>query len=134
MAGFCELAIGLHAPNLATFRRKTPKVSGCTAEYSRFRETATRDRFRSALRGRCAVLFAVVSDLRGHKIGSSRSCNACPAPHWYVRHEQIDLGYLKPGERNIQPLSRQKVCQLTEFDRQHLAIPTGLLGNSIVSN
>jgi hypothetical protein len=44
MAGFCELAIGLQAPNQATFGARTPKISGYMPEYSRFRETATRDR------------------------------------------------------------------------------------------
>jgi hypothetical protein len=51
MAGFRELAIRLQAPDLATFGARTPKVSGYMPEYSRFRETATGDRFRSTLRG-----------------------------------------------------------------------------------
>src|ERR1700738_371822 len=51
MAGFCELAASLQAPDLARSETKSPIVSGHIREYSRFRETATRDRVRSALRG-----------------------------------------------------------------------------------
>jgi hypothetical protein len=51
MAGFCELAIGLRAPELAAAGAKSPIVSGGYLKYSRFRETATGDRVRSGLRG-----------------------------------------------------------------------------------
>ena len=51
MAGFCKLARGLQAPYFATLAAKMPKVSGLMPDYSRFRETATGDWFRSPLRG-----------------------------------------------------------------------------------
>src|SRR5258707_6208518 len=41
----------LHTPNLNNLRAKLPIVSGLHLKYSRFLETATRDRARSALRG-----------------------------------------------------------------------------------
>jgi hypothetical protein len=47
MAGFCKLARGLQAPDLATSRAKSPIVSGGYLKYSRFAETATGDRVRS---------------------------------------------------------------------------------------
>jgi hypothetical protein len=47
MAGFCKLARGLQAPDLATCRAKSPIVSGGYLKYSRFSETATGDRVRS---------------------------------------------------------------------------------------
>jgi hypothetical protein len=43
MAGFCEFAIGLQAPNLTTFAARTPKVSDYMPRYSHFRETAGGD-------------------------------------------------------------------------------------------
>jgi hypothetical protein len=43
MAGFCEMALGLQAPDFYPIRAKTPKVSGRTPEYSHFRETGTGD-------------------------------------------------------------------------------------------
>jgi hypothetical protein len=49
MAGFCQLAGGLQAPNLATSREKSPIVSGGYLKYSRFWETAAGDRVRSVL-------------------------------------------------------------------------------------
>ena len=52
MAGFCELAIGLRAPELGSPGAKSPIVSGGYLKYSRFRETEAGDRVRSALRGR----------------------------------------------------------------------------------
>jgi hypothetical protein len=51
MGGFCELAIGLPAPKLATAGAKSPVVTGGYLKYSRFRETATGDQVRSGLRG-----------------------------------------------------------------------------------
>jgi hypothetical protein len=51
MAGFCELAIGLRAPKLAAAGAKSRIVSGRYLKYSRFRETATGDWFRSGLGG-----------------------------------------------------------------------------------
>jgi hypothetical protein len=50
MAGFCTLAVGLQALNLATSRAKAPIVSAGYLKYSRFWETTTGDRVRSALR------------------------------------------------------------------------------------
>jgi len=41
MAGFCELAIGLRAPELGSPGQKSPIVSGGYLKYSRFRETET---------------------------------------------------------------------------------------------
>src|SRR3984957_19427980 len=52
IAGFCELAISLRAPELGSPGAKSPIVSGGYLKYSRFRETGTEDRVRSALRGR----------------------------------------------------------------------------------
>src|ERR1700680_2643075 len=71
MAGFCTLAFGLQAPNLAPSRAKSPIVSAGYLKYSRFWETTTGDRVRSALRGRRAghmpvalwVLREIVSPL-----------------------------------------------------------------------
>jgi hypothetical protein len=51
MAGFCNSESGLRIPNLADCGLKSPKVSGGSLKYSRFRETAAGDRVRSALRG-----------------------------------------------------------------------------------
>jgi hypothetical protein len=51
LAGFCDLGAGLQAPDSAVSGTKTPKVSGGLLNYSRFWETATGDRVRSALRG-----------------------------------------------------------------------------------
>jgi hypothetical protein len=52
MAGFCELAISLQAPELGSPEAKSPIVSGGYLKYSRFRETGTGDRVRYALHGR----------------------------------------------------------------------------------
>src|ERR1700724_4642866 len=52
MAGFVTLAVVLQAPSLATSRAKSPIVSAGYLKYSRFWETTTGDRVRSALRGR----------------------------------------------------------------------------------
>jgi hypothetical protein len=61
MAGFCKLAIGLRAQKLAASGTKSPIVSGGYLKYSRFRETGTGDRVRSALRGRAGKFAAGVS-------------------------------------------------------------------------
>src|SRR5712672_2727139 len=55
MAGICILALGLQTPHFYAFRAKAPKVSCRIPEYSRFRETATRDGVRSVLRGRLRI-------------------------------------------------------------------------------
>jgi hypothetical protein len=52
MAGFCELAISLRAPELGSPGAKSPIVSGGYLKYSRFRETGTGDSARYALGGR----------------------------------------------------------------------------------
>jgi hypothetical protein len=61
MAGFCKLAVGLQTPNVAPSREKSPIVSGGCLKYSRFWETAARDRVRSALLGRAPVQLAKFS-------------------------------------------------------------------------
>ena len=59
MAGFCELVGGLRARVLTTSGPEQPIVSGQYLKYSRFWETATGDRVRSALRGRCGSRLPV---------------------------------------------------------------------------
>src|SRR5260370_27110063 len=45
------MAVRLYTPNLNNLGAKSPIVSGLHLKYSRFSETTTRDRARSALRG-----------------------------------------------------------------------------------
>src|ERR1700682_573047 len=78
MADFCELAVGLQAPNLDTFGARTPKVSGYMPKYSRFRETATGDRFRSTLRGRACSATRQILRLGRRQIGNAQP--ALPFP------------------------------------------------------
>jgi hypothetical protein len=52
MAGFRYYRVSLRTPNSWNWRLKFPKVSGCNAEYSRFRETLAGEGVRSALHGR----------------------------------------------------------------------------------
>jgi hypothetical protein len=59
MAGFYEFVGGLRARVLATSGPEQPIVSGQYLKYSRFWETATGDRVRSALRGRCGSRLPV---------------------------------------------------------------------------
>src|SRR5260370_32589317 len=61
LAGFCKLTLGLRAQKLAASGTKSPIVSGGYLKYSRFRETGTGDRVRSALRGRAGKFAAGVS-------------------------------------------------------------------------
>jgi hypothetical protein len=49
MAGFCDSGNGLQAPDFANCGPESPKVSSPTPKYSRFWETAARDRVRSTL-------------------------------------------------------------------------------------
>jgi hypothetical protein len=49
MAGFCELTIGLQAPELGSPGAKSPIISVGYLKYSRFRETRVGDRVRTAL-------------------------------------------------------------------------------------
>jgi hypothetical protein len=51
IADFCELHVRLYTTNLNNLSAKSPIVSGLHLKYSRFLETATGDRVRSALRG-----------------------------------------------------------------------------------
>src|ERR1700738_32888 len=60
IAGFCELAVGLPTPSSPTPGAKLPIVSGGCLKYSRFRETATGDWVRSALRDGSHTLGAGV--------------------------------------------------------------------------
>jgi hypothetical protein len=55
--GFCKFYVRLYTPNLNNLGAKSPIVSGLHLKYSRFLETTTRDRIRSALRSRVAVFW-----------------------------------------------------------------------------
>jgi hypothetical protein len=70
MAGFCELAIGLRAPELGSPGAKSPIVSGGYLKYSRFRETGTGDWVRYALRRRVCSAKRYVLRLGRRHIGN----------------------------------------------------------------
>jgi hypothetical protein len=50
IAAFCQFSVRLYTPNLNNLGAKSPIVSGLHLKYSRFSETTTGDRARSALR------------------------------------------------------------------------------------
>jgi hypothetical protein len=83
MAGFCELAIGLRAPELGSPGAKSPIVSGGYLKYSRFREAGAGDGVRSKLRGR-----------------------ACSANRPFLRHDRRKSGVSSPywrAELGVKP-------------------------------
>jgi hypothetical protein len=75
MAGFCELAVGLQAPDLASSRAKSLIVSGGRLKYSRFWETRAGDGVRSALRGRACSATRPILRL-GHRQIGNRAASA----------------------------------------------------------
>src|SRR6202043_4032976 len=80
MAGFCELAVGLQAPDVASSRAKSLIVSGGRLKYSRFWETRAADGVRSALRGRACSATRPIFRL-GHRQIGNRAVSAGGDPH-----------------------------------------------------
>jgi hypothetical protein len=46
--------------------------------------------------------------------------------------QEIDLGWFKPGDTNVDPLLDQKFGQCRKLDRKLLAVPAGALGDAVV--
>jgi hypothetical protein len=116
MAGFCEFAIGLRAPKLAAAGAKSPIVSGGYLKYSRFWETATGDRVRSALRGRAGKFAAGVS--RYLCVKSGVSDDALRDGRGTDFSNRLTLDNRVPGSSPAEPPSHQWV---RGFFRSHRA-------------
>jgi hypothetical protein len=121
MAGFCILAVGLQAPNLAASRAKSPIVSAGYLKYSRFWETTTGDRVRSALRGRRAGRIPVCLCGSEGEIGSPLGCTAariCQCDWFFItRFWRRKTGYFEATNRSkrIALPSRSRLSETLRF-------------------
>jgi hypothetical protein len=99
MAGFCELTIGLRAPELGSPGAKSPIVSCGYLKYSRFRETATgevdfhfdlksmaTDRLPRPACGERVGIIANLTPFRGHELWQARGIRS---RHYAVLCRQV---------------------------------------------
>jgi hypothetical protein len=104
MAGFCEWAIGLRAPEFGSPGAKSPIVSGGYLKCSRFRETGTGDRVRSALRGRRCSQYQQIADdadVRRTCLSASEILPATPGRFRAVRPARPPSAVRAPQARGV---------------------------------